>query len=287
MLPLVAVFSLLAMPGMRHVVVVGFDGLSPDGLRRAKTPVIDRVRAEGAWTYHARGVIPTVSSPNWASMIMGAGPAQHGITSNEWMPDKFEIAPVCTGTGGIFPTVFGLLRQQRPQSVIAVFHDWKDYGRLIEKGVPDVLENPEGPQATIQAAIDWLEGHSPDLMFVHLDHVDHAGHQFGHGGAEYIAAVEEADRLTGRLVVALQRRGMWDGTVLLLTADHGGVGKKHGGNTMAELEIPWIIRGPGIAAGREITAPVNTYDTAATLARILGLDTPACWIARPVAAAFR
>ena len=33
---------------------------------------------------HARGVIPTVSSPNWASMIMGAGPEQHGITSNDW-----------------------------------------------------------------------------------------------------------------------------------------------------------------------------------------------------------
>jgi len=44
---------------------------------------------EGAWTLHARGVMPTVSSPNWASMIMGAGPEQHGVTSIDWQPYKF------------------------------------------------------------------------------------------------------------------------------------------------------------------------------------------------------
>ena len=287
MLAILALLSLLTPAQAQHVVVVGYDGLSPDGLRRAKIPVIDSVRAGAAWTYHARGVIPTVSSPNWASMIMGAGPAQHGVTSNEWMPDKFEISPVCVGPGGIFPTLFGTLRRQRPKSVIAIFHDWAGYGRLVEKGVPDVLQHQEGAEPTMRAAVAWLAEHSPDLMFVHLDLVDHAGHEFGHGSPEYYAAVSEADRLTGLLVEALKKRGLWDSTVVLLTADHGGLGKKHGGNTMAELEIPWIIRGPGIAAGREITTPVNTYDTAPTLARVLGIDPDPCWIGRAVASAFR
>ena len=63
-------------------------------------------------------------------------------------------------------------------------------------------------------------------------------------------------------------------TVLLVTADHGGKGKKHGGATMEEIEIPWILHGPGVAAGKEITAPVNTYDTAATVAHVFGLKPP-------------
>ena len=74
--------------------------------------------------------------------------------------------------------------------------------------------------------------------------------------------------------------------MLLVTADHGGVGKKHGGDTMAELEIPWIVHGYGVAAGKEIGTPVNTYDTAATVAYLLGLKPPACWIGRPVTEAF-
>ncbi len=79
---------------------------------------------------------------------------------------------------------------------------------------------------------------------------------------------------------------MWEKAIVLITADHGGINKGHGGETMAELEIPWIIHGPGVAPGREITMPVNTFDSAATVAYIFGLTPPECWIARPVTAAF-
>ena len=89
--------------GVNHVVIIGCDGMSPDGIQKAKTPSMDSLMRRGAYTLRARGVMPTSSSPNWASMIMGAGPEQHGITSNGWRPDKFEIAPTAVGSGGIFP----------------------------------------------------------------------------------------------------------------------------------------------------------------------------------------
>src|SRR2546425_889432 len=77
----------------RRVVVIGCDGLSPQGITGAKAPVLRRLMKEGAYTLHARAVLPTDSSPNWASMIMGAGPEQHGVTSNDWEPGKFEVPP--------------------------------------------------------------------------------------------------------------------------------------------------------------------------------------------------
>jgi predicted AlkP superfamily pyrophosphatase or phosphodiesterase len=271
---------------VKHVVVIGYDGMSPEGIGAAKTPNIDRLVSNGSHTFHARGVMPTVSSPNWASMIMGAGPEQHGVTSNAWMPDKFEIAPAGIGSGGIFPTMFGLLRTQRPSSVIAVFHDWDGFGRLVEKGVADTVEHVEGPEATMKAAITFISVRKPALTFIHLDHVDHAGHEHGWGGAEYIKSIELADRLTGDVIEALKKADMFDNTILLLTADHGGVGKKHGESTMTEIEIPWIIHGPGVAAGKQLTAPVNTYDTAATVAFVLGLKPSPLWIAKPVVEAF-
>ncbi|MDX2153352.1 MAG: alkaline phosphatase [Bryobacteraceae bacterium] len=260
----------------RAVIVIGYDGLSPDGLRKAKVPHIDKLREAGAWTYRARGVMPTVSSPNWASMIMGAGPEQHGVTTNDWMPDKYPFPPVCTGPGGIFPTVFGLLREQRPAAKIGIFHDWGGFGRLVEKGVANRLENPKGPQETVRRALEYLKEASPALLFIHLDHVDHAGHEKGHGTREYYASVEEADRLTGEIVRAAPA-----GTVFLLTSDHGGVGKKHGGETLAELEIPWILSGAGVKRG-ELSIPVSTVDTAATVAQLLGLQPHPCWTGRAV-----
>src|SRR5207244_4506506 len=116
------------LPGVEHVVIIGVDGMSPKGVEVAKTPHMHQLMREGAWTLHARGVLPTVSSPNWASMIMGAGPEQHGITSNDWQTNKFDIPPVVSGPGGIFPTIFGVLREQKPQVKIACVHDWDGFG---------------------------------------------------------------------------------------------------------------------------------------------------------------
>ncbi len=76
-----------------------------------------------------------------------------------------------------------------------------------------------------------------------------------------------------------------ESTYVLVTSDHGGTAHGHGKNSLAEIQIPWILSGPGIAAGR-ITALVNTFDTALTVAWIFGLDTPQCWIGRPVMTAF-
>jgi predicted AlkP superfamily pyrophosphatase or phosphodiesterase len=269
-------------PAADHVLIIGIDGLSPDGIDKAKTPHLDGLVARGAHTFHARGVMPTESSPNWASMITGVGPEQHGVTSNKWQPTKFEIAPTVKGPGGFFPTIFAHLRAERPAAVSAVFHDWDDFARLVEPGIVDLKQDLDGPVQTTDRAIAYVKEKKPQLTFVHLDHVDHAGHDKGHGTPEYYAAVEEADRLVGLLLKALEEAGILEQTVVLVTSDHGGVGKGHGGATLAEIEIPWIIAGPGIAAGKEIAAPVNTYDTAVTVAHLLGLKTQEAWVGRVV-----
>ena len=278
---------------IRHVIVIGVDGLSPRGILETETPNINALVRRGAHTWHARGVMPTSSSPNWASMIMGAGPEQHGVTSNEWQPDRFEFPPAVKGPGGIFPTIYGALRQQRPASHIAIFHDWKDYARLTERDMIDVIVHPpgdkksnSGARLTMAAAVEHVRTEKPTLTFVHLDHVDHAGHREGWFTEAYFAEVRVADALIGDMINTVRDSGLEHDTVVLVTADHGGNGTRHGGITMGELEIPWVIAGPGIKRDFTITDPVNTWDTAATLARLLRIIPPAAWIARPVASAF-
>ena len=57
-----------------HVIIVRLDGLSVDGVNKAPTPRLHDLMARGAWTLEARGVMPTLSSPNWESAIGGAPP---------------------------------------------------------------------------------------------------------------------------------------------------------------------------------------------------------------------
>ena len=274
-------------PVAQHLVIIGIDGLGAYGLQgSAKIPNIERLRQAGAYTYHARGVMPTSSSPNWASMIMSAGPELHGVTSNAWKPDVFDIPAIVTGPEGIFPTIFGTLRAQRPASRIAFFTEWKDFPRLLERKAIDEVYVGQSAEDTAEHVVSTISKSKPNLVFVQFDHVDRAGHKFGHETPEYFEAIEKADTLIGKIVDALQQAGIYDRTVVLVTADHGGTGKKHGQAVLREIEIPWIIEGPGIARGRQIQSPVATYDTAATAAYILGLRPPAVWTGRPVLEAF-
>jgi predicted AlkP superfamily pyrophosphatase or phosphodiesterase len=276
----------VARAAVEHVLVIGCDGLGSLAFNPSNAPVMHRLMREGSWTLRARGVMPTSSSPNWASMIMGAGPEQHGITSNEWETNRFEIPALEKGPDGLFPTMFRSVREARRKAGIAVVHDWDGFGRLVERRSVDLVAHVKGSPLTATAAADVIRTNRPTLLFVHFDDVDHAGHTFGWKSPQYSKSVDMVDTLNGDLMKALKDAGIADSTLVLITADHGGVGTKHGGPTIEELEIPWIVHGPGVARGHEIRGPVNTYDTAPTVLHALKIKAPGAWIGRPVREAF-
>ena len=275
-----------AVSTAQRVLVIGCDGFGSLGFTETNAPVLHRLMREGAFTLRARGVLPTTSSPNWASMIMGAGPEQHGVTSNDWQPDKFDVPPIALGSGGIFPTIFGVLRDQRPKFYIACVHDWDGFARLLEPKAPNLIENVKGSAATAARAIEVIREHKPDFMFIHFDDVDHAGHKFGWKSPEYFEAVEQIDALIGKILETLEASGLRKHTLVIMTADHGGKGTGHGNATRDELEIPLILNGPGVRSGHEIVSAVNTYDLAPTIAWVFQIKPHPAWIGKPVAEAF-
>ncbi len=271
-----------ATPPVRSVVIIGVDGLSPRGLDEGDTPRMNELMERGSYTFRARGVFPTSSSPNWGSMIMGAGPEQHGVTSNDWRPWSRAILPQTGDDESWFPTIFRELRRQRPGAFIASVYDWGGFGVLYDKADVDLDADTQGPEATMERAVQTFREDRPHLLFIHIDHVDGAGHGQGWHTGAYFDAVKRADGLIGEMMDAISAEDAWDSTVVIVTSDHGGVGTAHGGETMAELEIPWIIAGAGVAPGREITRAVNTYDTACTAAYLLDLEPHPAWVGKPI-----
>ncbi|KAB7529671.1 sulfatase-like hydrolase/transferase [Flagellimonas olearia] len=269
-----------------HVVVIGVDGMSPDGIRNANTPMLDSMVQNGAATMQARSVLPSSSSPNWASMIMGADTEQHGITSNGWEKFDHQLPPVVATKNGTFPTIFTLFKDQQPEAHVGAIYDWDGFGRLFEKDDVDFDINGDHEDGTTTDAITYIKEHTPKFTFVHLDHVDHAGHSMGHGSAEYYTSVAKADSLITEIVKATKDAGMFEKTLFIVSADHGGLGYGHGGESLAEMTIPFIMYGAGVKKGYEIEETVYQYDNAPTVAYAMGLQTPQAWIGRPVKGAF-
>ena len=273
-------------PIVKHVVVIGFDGLSPNGLKNAITPTFDKVISEGAYSMHARAVLPTSSSTNWASMIMGAGPEQHGITSNSWEKDNFVLPTITQSEDFLFPSIFQLIDDQKESAEIGAIYHWSGFGRLFEKGAVDYDINPESEDEAAALAAAYIKEKKPTFTFIHFDHVDHGGHEYGHGTPEYYKSVEKADAMLAEVMAAIKASGMADETLVIISADHGGLGKGHGGESLEEIEIPFILWGKSVKKNHLLKYPVYQYDNAATVAFALGIKTPMAWIGRPVKNAF-
>ncbi len=273
-------------PNAKQVVVIGFDGLSPNGLAKANTPTFDKIMSEGAYTLHARAVLPSSSSTNWASMIMGAGPEQHGITSNSWEKNNFVLPTVTQSEDFLFPTIFRLIDDQIDNAEIGAVYHWGGFGRLFEKTALDYDINAATEVETATLASAYIKEKKPTFTFVHFDHIDHAGHEYGHGSPEYYASVEKADAILAEVMEAIKASGMLEETLVIISADHGGLGKGHGGESLQEIEIPFILWGKSVKKNHRLRYPVYQYDNAATVAYALGVKLPLACIGKPVKNAF-
>jgi hypothetical protein len=246
-----------------------------------------RLIAGGAVKWNVRTVYPSVSSPNWASMIMGAGVEQHGIIDNDWERGEYSLPSIVRGEEGIFPTIFGQVRKNYPHGEIGAAYQWEGFGRLFEKKAVNFDKNFPNEDETTKGFIGYIEQKKPLFAFMHLDLVDDAGHEYGHGSDEYYKAVSKADSLIGEVVAAIKKAGIEENTLFIVTADHGGIGYGHGGATLEEMEIATIYYGKGVKKGYKVKQPVVTFDLAATIAFALKIVPPYVWTGRPVKSAFQ
>ena len=270
---------------VKHVILIGCDGLGAYAIPHADMPNLKGLMEEGASTLKARSVLPSSSAVNWASMIMGAGPTFHGYT--EWGSKEPEIPSIVTTEYKLFPSIFSLIRQQKPSAKTAAVYSWPGIGYLIEKTAIDyVIPTDDDDDTAVDAAVRTIKEQKPLFTFLHLDQPDGVGHSIGHRTPEYYAELKNVDNRIGKIKQAVKDAGIENETIIIVTSDHGGAKKGHGGKSLDEVEIPWIIVGAGVKKGLDIKSLIITYDTGATIAWILGLKTPQAWRGQAITEVF-
>jgi len=243
----------------RLAVVIVLDGARPDGITQADTPNIDHLIAAGAAAEDAHTTYPFVTLPCHISMLSGVRFHQHRIMLNSYV-EPMPTLPV--------RTVFDVCAEDGLRTLMLVgkkklvllrpAQDKLNEFRLVE------LEQV-GP-ALREATAESM----PSLVLIHSAEPDLTGHDSGWMSPAYLRALSRADRMIGEVVGWIRERGMWERTLIVLTADHGGYAKGHNGWHPADVAIPWIASG-GLAHGAKLPARVCIQDTAPTVLRMLGL----------------
>ncbi len=109
----------------------------------------------------------------------------------------------------------------------------------------------------------------------------------------YDAGIRFVDDAVGRIVELLEKAGVLDETVLIVSGDHGeaigeqGMYFEHGNASEGVTHLPLIISWPGMARGHTVDGFVEQLDLPATMLDLLDIPRPGAWEGRSLADALR
>jgi Sulfatase len=303
----------------RDVVFIVMDSLRADRMKtfnpkaRAVTPNFDKL-AESSTLFTANYVQGNESQVSHASMWTSSYLAKHkAIAMSDHLSDKWVTIDEVAKKGGKF--VAGASGNGYIRPARGFGHAWDRFVNHIEKGLglkgADIVEKgvsfvePKKDQpwflylglidthVTWRAKQPWLDqydggykgrfasefgddgpgGFAKDLSDREKDHVR----------ALYDANVSYQDDLLGQLVEKLKSWGVWDKTMLIITADHGDeqwedgrVG--HGGSVRESLvHVPLVVHYPPMFPAVRISEGTEGIDIVPTVADALGVAADPEW----------
>ncbi len=142
-----------------------------------------------------------------------------------------------------------------------------------------------------QEVLSWIDGGGKRPFLAFLNYFDvhypyggppaYPKQAWDHGGniEQYDSGIKYADDAIGRLMRALDRRGLSENTLVVITADHGESLGQHGlayhGQALywELIHVPIVIRYPEhVPAGVRVAVPVTNSALPATIMQLLGPD---------------
>jgi arylsulfatase len=294
-------------PELPKFILVSIDCLRADhvgayGYHRDTTPSVDAF-AENAVVFETAIATSATTLPTHTGMFTGFTPSEHGASNRNMLAESVAYLPEILGSAGF-----------RVDGVVSGAYLAQNFG--FERGFHSYLslQRPRA-EVTVDAALEVLDRArgQAHFLFLHLidahwpyDPPEAYAERFGpvrNGVAEvqkkvleqippddpveveqaidlYDAEIAYADRELGRFFDELQRRGLYDDALIIVTGDHGEAFQEHDswqhGWTLYDeiVHVPLIVKWPGSQKGTRTAAQVSQTDIFATLLREAGIDPP-------------
>ncbi|MFD0894848.1 alkaline phosphatase family protein [Luteolibacter ambystomatis] len=277
--------------GGKRVLIIGIDGMRDDALQAADAPNIASLTAQGVITHtaYAGGVLgtatqqPTISGPGWCSITIGVWTDKHKVVDNSFTAYKNSVATN-------YPHFFKRLKDAKPNSYLSSITSWSSIeDSIVSKVASSVNYHVKATGATYadrdldvkNKAVAHLGSANPDVLFLHFDQVDGAGHSTGFSptNPDYMNAIHTVDTHIGSVLAAINARPQiaQEKWLVILTTDHGGTGTSHGGQTSEERNITLLVSGAVVNAPHVSPATPGQTAVPPTAMKYLGVPVNAAW----------
>jgi len=252
-------------PMGERVVYVLIDGLRYDtSLKSEVMPFLNQLRNQGA-SAKMLSQTPSFSSPGYGSLLTGAWPYLSDAPAFNLEYENFYQLTQ--------DNIFSSAKRHGLRTAVSGYY-W--FEKIIPANSLDIgfftqEDDQKADRQVVEATIPWLESDNYDLIMIHLDQVDYAGHHEGGPQDErWDQAANRVDGLLAEIVAELD----FSKDVLMISSDHGHIDQGgHGGHDPITLVEPFIMVGNRVLPG--VYDDIFMVDVAPTLAALSGINLPA------------
>jgi predicted AlkP superfamily pyrophosphatase or phosphodiesterase len=207
------------------VILISLDGTRPADLEGADLPNFSALRRRGAWASRLTTVFPSNTFPSHVTLVTGVSPDVHGIVNNDFVdpvrgefhksadPSWLLAEPLWSiaARHGVVSASYFWVGSEGPWTSGRGPRDWKKFNEKVseQKKVEQILAWLSGPEPRPRLITAWFRG------------ADAIAHRSGLETPNLRRALQNQDAAVGRLVTALDARGAFAHTTLLIVSDHG------------------------------------------------------------------
>ena len=235
----------------KKAIVIGYDGCRVDTftlLNSEKKSAVNTLLGDGGHAVFSycggvnfpdKNTQDTSTAPGWCSMLTGEWADVHGVYKNyqpkEIEPKTLLISLVEDGT--IDSSAFYVSWAGHFTKDGATYINEKNY--IEQNNINSVYLRAENDDGTIANVLsDINKADCSDFIFLTLEFTDHNGHGTGFSidNPRYEKGFYSADEAGYNFIEAIKSRPTYDTEdwLILITTDHGGIGRNHGGPSIQE-----------------------------------------------------
>jgi predicted AlkP superfamily pyrophosphatase or phosphodiesterase len=252
----------------RKVLFIGLDGCRTDALLAAGSPAFNSLMEQGYVNLHCDRGPYTESAPGWSTLLHGVYPEKHGVTTNDLTNLNYRN----------YFDLFFYMRQFNPGFSLAEVSNWDDFLRLTTS--EDYALRVTSDAEVRTKALFLLTHCVPDVLLLHFDAIDEAGHSSGFTplNPHYMFAIRQTGVYVSEIMELIHAREQTYGEewMVMVVTDHGGSGRGHYGQNQVEATryVFEITRLPNLSR-RDVEA--SNADIMPTILRYMNVPIHSSW----------
>lgn len=251
------------------VLIIGIDGFRSDAMTQEITPSIYDFSQRN--TYKNLSHLTeedTYSGPNWSSILTGVHYNKHNVTDNSFNGSLFNI----------YPTFLNYIENNVNSINTSSIVNWLPINqKILSRDVDYYTKSQISDSLVFKEALNLLLNYDPiepDILFLHFDELDAAGHNFGfsHKIKEYTETLNDIDLYVDSLVKIIDNKRLFgENWLCIIVSDHGGDGYSHGDyNNIKIRETVFIVEHPSL--NFKLQHKSNMTDIAPTVLDFIGIS---------------